>query len=1349
MESPVLKTESTLLIIEKSNNESDCDKKSDTNLNSVSAPEIKETKVFTTLTQIEVTEVTVDPKDLDNDIVILRKDPTTRRNFINKSAYAKLHRTLSPDRNSNTINSLKEKYESNGKPDLIDVKSEPKKEVGETEETKSNRASPAKLDEETVQSLKDKYSPASFGYPRPASKTSKLPLPKPRSAVKSQIILPTTRPSDKDKARYSLEVDKKSKDENSNELHRKNSSSSGEFVTIITRSESEGSVDKFEKELNLFTMDAKPKDKKRTNSFRKIFTAKLFGKDKKKKDEVKNKSQFKENAAYVDNLQNETNSFKRQTNYRHTVGGNSNIKPRETRPVIRSDSDRYSNQQNQYITKEMEDRYAQMHVNQFNHIKQAFEHTKSGPTEQPTEGYVRMDKPIAKNNPGPTNYMNLPNVRKYIDTSSSASTLESDRSNSQNEVAQINRDPERRNEQENKNDNFNSLKSVKFEGGKENNRDTPPRAQELRQDVRLVNPKALIPINSERPLPNPYQNSNSSTLDKPKISPKPAHLTNMDWSNQTRPHFEEAYGIVFDSIDRKDKPSQPPLTKINELKSDQKPPRSPSFESSKLKLPPNREIVPLSPRVKSPIPHDNVSTEKIIATELLKPVKSPTLTRKSNTRLSSSSHQKLEIDIDYPDNISNERHETRTMEKAKPPLAAKPPISKIPFRRLPEASSSSANSLNRQGINPNSPAFDNKRLSQTSPVSENLENIYARYRRSQASPVIEGQERITTNALVHVNSNVRSPTPSSLQQNRPLSPVTPQSIRSSTPVDFRSSPTTKSSPQKEDMRRSVEAYYWKEIKKLKDQENYDMYLYQMHLIPYGYAEDPVSVRRSRSLSPTANRNSRRSLSLPRDTRPANIKDVPEMYGRIQPAPIPEGRAVVNQQIPQRNVIYGQLQYQPNFRRNAPERRTIDSTPRSYDNYSNTYRPIFKRGSLSTPVKEQEEAQNKKVSFSSSDHQTLQSWPTRNGFTQSPPQRRVDSNRISAVEDDVFIPTTPRTLSRYEGSEIYGYVNKPNIQYDYGPNPNEVIYYTRQNVEVQNSDPIYDRNPNIRYTVNYSQDESVYGQPVDAVRPPYNLTRHGSIQLQEPLYDQRQIISRRRSFENGQIRHVQEPQYINRQAPPLQNQANATIGIRREIILNDEIFGQFGGYVQPNNEGRYLQNRQNAIYSSKQSVSEPLYGRTGPKQVSIRNKVCDIYGQIHDADSSAVSTPTQIRRTGVILGQLQSNPGSPQVTRQSQLPNEQFARNTRLTASANDMYRRYQNADPRYRSDVVYNGTRYQQQPQQQQQEIVAPTRPLPPVPTKKGSVRNNSGRSDTDGDASELQRLNSGAKNKKRSFFGK
>ncbi|KAJ8917461.1 hypothetical protein NQ315_005508 [Exocentrus adspersus] len=710
--------------------------------------------------------------------------------------------------------------------------------------------------------------------------------------------------------------------------------------------------------------------------------------------------------------------------------------------------------------------------------------------------------------------------------------------------------------------------------------------------------------------------------------------------------------------------------------------------------------------------------------------------------MTNPSHQKLEMDIDYPDNVNNERHENRTMERNFPAVTSKPPISRL--RKSPEASSSSANSLTRQSNSQTSLIYnDNKRLSQASPASENLENSYGRYRRSQVSPVVDNQERITTNAMVHVNANnIRSATPNNLLHNRSLSPVTPQSIRSSTPVEFRLSPSAKSSPQKEDMRKSVEAYYWKELKKLKEQENFDMYLYQLQMMPYGYAEDPISVRRSRSLSPTSHRNSRRSLSLPRDPRPHNLpQDIPEMYGRIQPAPIPEGRAVVNQP-PQRNVMYGQLQqYQPNFRRNTPERRTIDGAPRIVDN---NYRPIFKRGSLTTPVKELEDAQNKKVSFSSSDSQKLQSWPTRNGFTQSPPQRRVDSTRISSVEDDVFLPNTPRTPNRYEVNEIYGYVNKPNVWYDYGPNPNEVVYYTRQNVEVKNSEPLYDRNPNnVRYVVNYPIEESAYGQPVDAVvRPPYRLTRHGSIQLPEPVYDQRQINSRRRSFENGQVRPVPEPQYVTRQAVPPQNQVNMRYGIKREIILNDEIFGQFGGYVQPGT----LQNRQNPVYSSKQSIAEPLYGRTGPKQVSVRNKVCDIYGQIHDpAGTPTVGTPTQIRRTGVLMGQLQTSPGSPQPLRQP-LTNDQFLRNTRLTASANDMYRRYQNVDPRYRSDVVYDGTRYQQQ----QQETVAPNRPLPPVPMKKGLTRNHTARSDTDSDASEMHKVNnSGAKNKKRGFFGK
>ncbi|KAJ8971458.1 hypothetical protein NQ314_000715 [Rhamnusium bicolor] len=1292
MESPISKPKHDDTFAE--NNESSYIKSASNLTSTDDNKEVIEKKYFTSVTTIEITEINTDDKsnaDTD-DLVILRRDPNTQKNLINKTAYAKLHRTLSPSRNSSSVDNLKEKYETTTKPDLIDVKTDTNEDNKTNQNSKLKRTSPIKLDEETVQSLKNKYSPASFGYPRTASRNSKLPIPKPRGAVKSQIIHPSSKQPEKNKLRYSLNVDKKSnsKDENSNELYRKNSSSSGEFISIVTRSDSD--------------------------------TSKIFGKDKKRKEDEKNKLHHKENVANAENIQNETNAFSRQSTYRHTTGGNSNIKPKESN-LTRADSVKYT-QQEPYITKEMEDRYAQMHVSQFNHIKQGFEHPTSDPISHPTD-YVPMEKPIVKNNPGPTNYMNMPNVRKYIDTSSSASTLESDMSNVyRNDIlAAINKEQIFRDDHESINDNLNTFKSIRFgENNKDNSRDTPPRAQELRQDVRLVNPKALIPINSERSLPNPYQNNETSPVQKPLISPKPI-LTDKTEKN---PYFEETYGTVFDSLEYSQGRSrrlQRVPSKTNDVRGIQKPPRSPSFEPTKLKLPPNREIIPLSPRVKSPIPHDNVSTEKIIATELLKPTKSPTPTRKTNTILSSPSHQKLEIDIDYPDNINNERNEN-TFESSS--LSLKPPISKIYTRRSPEGPNSSINSLTKQRISQHSPAFDSKGLNQISPASEDLDYFYSKHRRSQASPVIRNQEKITTNAMVHANSsNTRTPTPNSLLITRSSSPLRPQSARSSTPVDLRISPSSKSSPQKEDMRKSVEAYYWKEIKKLKEQENFDIYLYEMQMMPYGYAEDPISIRRSRSLSPTSHRNSRRSLSLPRDPRPNKVKEVPEnSYGRMPPDSIPEGRAVVNQQLPQRNIMYGQLKnYPTNFRRNAPERRTIE---------------VF--------------------SSSRDETQSLQSWPTKNGFTQSPPQRRIENNRNSALEDDVFLPNTPRS-----GNEIYGYTNKmPNVQYSYGPNTNEDIYYTSRQHLAHQKEPLYGPNPNMRYrqtkTVEYGpQDEYLYGQPRDAVSAPYALTRHGSIQIQEPLYGQRQAIHRRMSYDNASLnssgqRRAPEPQYVNKQQIPPQNQVDPRFGYKREIIMKDEIFGQFGGYVlQNNNEARYLQNKQllNPNHSSKQSVVEPIYGRGGPKQVSVRNKVCDIYGQIHDRDSPSLTSPGQIRKSGVILGQLQSNPGSPEVVRQSysHLSNEQFARNTRLTASANDMYRRYPNTDPRYRSDVVYGGVRYVYQ------EAGAPTRPLPPVPKdKKVLLQNNSGKSDTESasDASEMQRvLKSSAKNKKRSFFGK
>lgn len=1196
-------------------------------------------EILTTTTTIISEQISTD----NNDVLVLRTTPERNRRIINKTAYAKLHRSLSPTRQ---LDSIKSRYETNE--NEIEVNK------SDTETSKLHRSSAIKLNKQEADSARNK---------------SKLPIPKPKATTKTEIVLPTQKGLEKSKYRHSLILDRKSKkkDENSNEVFRKSSSSSGEFITIIPRSESIETVDKLKHELNLFTMDKKPKDKKRANSFRKIFTGKIFSKEKKKKDDTEQQRK----SINTDNIQNENNAFSRQSPYRHSIG-NTNI-PKPTKiPQI-------EDRRHQPINiEEIEKKYAQMHVKEFNNIKHNFENTESP---------VAPDKPIQTVNPGPMDFKKVANINKFIDTSSSASTMESDRENS---IKQHNQDAE------------NSYRPLRFA---DNQRNTPPRAQELRQiqDVKLVNPKALIPINSERPLPNPYQNIASS---KPKVSPKPQLARSDHYSPSPKPnnttHFnypeqepkpilDETYGTVFDSLElKKEVPVQKMILK---------PPRSPSLEPTKLKLPPHRDVGPMSPRMKSPIPQHHVSAEKLIATELLRSSRSPTPTKKRPNQLGLN-QQRMEINIDCSDNENMRPNQI---------LSGKPPISRmsehvsritplspnyenknhrsteyinIPRQQMATFAASheklSASKIPEQiQIIPN---YENRSLlaGPQGKVSPRIPQHLNQQRHSQVSPIYGSQERMSrsrtpdhiniqshaqisphydtkVNADYHersINSTMRSPTPNMLLHNTELSTVRPQSSRSSTPVDFRIPQSNKQSPQKEEMRRSVEAYYWKEIKKLKELENRDLYYYQVQYMPFGYSEEPISIRKSRSSSPSQ-RNGRRSLSLPREPK-SHVQQTTQVdgYGRFQPMPIPEGRAVVN---------YSNY-YNQNLRRNAPERRTIDAVPRNGGNSMN--RPIFKRGSLTAPAREViEDQQYKKVSFGNKKEEDA--WPTRNGYTQYPPQR---SKRVESLDDDVFLPNSQQTTKLIvDGKEIYGYTNRP---YD--------------NLVIRQQESPYYQNANFYRQIH---------QEVPPTEDPRSMPRYNSTQLAEPTYGQHQRVSRRMSFDNAQ------PQ-------------------RRQIYVKDDVYGYFGGYVPGD--------QQNVVYASRQNMDESLYAysRGVPKQITVRDKVCDMYGQIHDRNSPSLN----VKKSGVILGQVQQLQNSSY----SPLPNQNFVRNSRLTASANDMYRRYQNGDPRYTNNVIYD---------------IAPSRPLPPVPTeKKVHVRQNM---DNGAEVSDLGINNSVGKNKKRAVFGK
>ncbi|CAH1957839.1 unnamed protein product [Acanthoscelides obtectus] len=1379
---------------------------------------------------------------------------------------------------------------------------------------------------------------------------SKIPVPKPRLKVKNTNKLKINPPLLK-------------KDENSNDVIRKGSSSSEDYISIVLRSESEESLDKVNKELSLFTMDKNPKEKKRGSSFRRIFMGKIFSKDNKKKEEEKPvTTPHKETVSLNDNIKNESNDFNRQTNLRHTISGNDPNELRQTRP----------------ITKQMEDRYAQMHIREFHQIKNNFENHKA------------PEKPARSNGLGTITYRRF--EPQYGDASSSASTLTSEGT-------------------------FGENASTKLE-------------------LKLVNSNAIIPINSERPLPNPYQFGRNS---------------------------EEIY------VQQRNSPAS----------SDSKMKRSPSIEVSKLKLPPNRDVS--LPRVKSPVSHDYYNTDKEIATELLKPKRSPTPnqnmktlspTQKAlassvnypeNIRNLSPSQQNSSSSVEYRDNIFEDRrdesfpqnrqaffpvvnkdgiyekmvnealspvhdeekrgsfspiyniHGSRANQSQSPvyiedrrnepsPIMKRSPSSEkensyekrligrpSPSPRMflqqnnpsgggrsksespyGQASSRSANEnqIARKNVNESfsptrrmfqslnmkrdSPCDDRRNDSGTPVSAMDQEEIYRRnacgslnrnrncpgdirrnnseapvsptdqdqfyrndayvsmnmpsssstahqtsldypdnvqqnnanrnvepqyssrfqnrqnqsisrnespqyssrlqnkdkfnmdrdegnsspadsqrssrcsenqsvsrasdqdlwktrqnsdyaafhspgsYHSSPSSDQVKqtvGRLETTENNIqnlktiptgptkrnsVNMNQNIpkylseteqyvpvnqsipRSPDhmanhPSSnsrmnsdfhrntqnssnqrsvhlledqgvrpnmnpnelrhtfdnnqnrymqseqamsveTRQNRGMYPpqninhnlqhhrnIAPQNmrhstqpwehqlirnipppprpqrqvffppespnygvyknvpppvnlVRSSTPTNLNPSPSKPISPQKEDLRRSVEAYYWKEIKKLKEQENLELSYYQMNMVPYmAYAEDPGSLRRSRSSLPSE-RNSRRSLSLPRNVPNNDNSNEPVM---IRQHPVP--RPVIYQNDP----IYGQQ-----FKRNTPERRTVDGSNRT----NSIYRPIFKRGSLTTPVKQQDDPQYKKVSF--------------RHFKENLPRRQNEHINSRIRSNNVQQPVR---YSMNMGEGVYG-------------NPNEI--YPRYVPQVQQN-----RYPNIPE------------QEIQHVVP-RGVTRHGSIQLQEGIYDRRPPVARKPSVEGN----------FTRRGADLP---------KREIIMGDnEIFGQFGGYL-PNEEPMYGSNMM--------SAQESIYGQCrGPKQIIVSDKVCDMYGQIHDRNS-----PTVVRKSGVMMGRLQQQ--APQAPiHQSQETPEFLQRNSRLTSSATDIRSgRIQNM-PQQNPHPMYQEGIYSEYP---------PSRPLPPVPNNQ----KESSKPETSKGAKEHRRRSgstSSVKTKKKGFFG-
>ncbi|XP_017768766.1 PREDICTED: uncharacterized protein LOC108556932 [Nicrophorus vespilloides] len=1263
----------------------------------------------------------------------LKRDTIKRRSFINRAAYNKLQRASSVSLgSSSSVSALKSKFENK----IID--SELSKSSAHKDKDKGVVSKQVEdegtLDEEVV--VLRKKGPVVPPKPNPAKKVSfsEPPVPAPRSSKNSIEIVKVELTTVEKETVIPVVIkaaDSKS-DLNSNYLHSQQSLDSIDFadpedIHFVSRASSIDTIDNIQATLNLFSkMDERPKEKKRSNSFKRILKGSFFGKDKKKEDKKTKKT---ENAVFADNVQNES-SFNRSSAVRHTTGSefaktHAQNKEAQQRYQQQQQQQQQQTQSQQQSVNDVEHRYAQMYINRFNQNKSVFSQLDN--PKCAGEDYVCMDSGNVKDTKiSSTNYINIPSIHKYIDTSSSSNTLDSENLTYDNQIKDT----------DSNNSNLENSLLIKC---KQNNElsdtymETPPRAHDTHQNVQLVKPKAIIPINSERPLPNPYHTENKNNPNLKTMERNLNNALSKELPNKAHNEFSDGvYGTVFERKITRPQTASPDMTAFNpqsnsSMCSQRTSPKSPSLESSKLRLPAIRDKVDLQPRIRSPIPPSEVSTDKIIATELLK--------TKKEDKLNSPTHQRLEIEIDYPDNDLKQKDCSPVYSENQLKIVEGIPMGKPP-------------------ISP-----------QTKP-SINLEA--AEWQRKQReltqSPSGPPQSVQVTNVIVHVDSQ----SPQSITANRSITPV--QTSGGNTPVMQRTPSSTSSlqkTPPKHEIRQSVEAFCWKELKKLKQQEDMQLQM-QLQLTPFGYAEDPIITHRSRSMSPTSSRNSRRSTSLPREV---------QRQRRMEEAEISRPNQIMQRHYMQRpnEQLYGQIRgqptYNPNFQRNSPQRSTVSTNmPGMYEDYSK--RPIFKRGSLTNQsTVEPQFLYNKKVSFHSSQNtENSQVWPTKNGFTQSPPQRRMDGKRESG-DDDVFLPDSkPNGNAPPVNEPIYGTKSNGETKVDsindklYGNKMiPEQMQLTRDEIFLINQQRqkqlMMARAAQMERESPYAtrgQFESPYGsrqfESPYGTRPPMESpygTRqdinYGRPLPSEPIYGARHpqsgelFYGKRNQMDReslyGSRPSIREPIYGTRPMPnimerepmynidnPYANRPNPN-GLRYDMPPSD-VYGsrQFMNRQPQSIREPIYGTKQDSIYGSKQSVMDPIYGRNGQQRPSVvNNQVCDMYGKIHEPGKMLSPTPTQ--KSGVLYGQLQRNSNAPPMQHQSynQLQANNFVRGSRLTASVNDMYQRY-NTDPR------------------SQQYNEPPNRPLPPIPNDSKTKflqlrRKQSMASESDINPNEAQRI--------------
>ncbi|KAK9869715.1 hypothetical protein WA026_003453 [Henosepilachna vigintioctopunctata] len=1046
-------------------------------------------------------------------------------------------------------------------------------------------------------------------------------------------------------------------------------------------------------------MDNKKKEKKRQGSFRKFFSVPFFGKDKKKKEK---ESDIRQSSSHNnDNYQNETNcnSFVRNSPQRHTVGCDHS---KNKRINVDAKYNGYNIQEEP--SPEIIKQYANHHINKFRKIRQSFEYPSDDKLIN-INGENNTDNPPRIYQEGIASSI-APHVTKYIDTSSSTSTLESGKQNS----VFIQNEPQ--NTKQHEYNLFQSDDKLKLARQESLQRETPPRAQDTYQIVNIVKPKARLPINSGRPLPNPFQHDEESR--EYNIVERTTGANSTQENEETIiPQLNEIYGTVFDAVSVNSKQRESSLVS---KKSSPSVPKSPSLEVSKLRLAPNREILTSQPRMQSPLPSTKVSTEKIIATELLKNSKPTISERGSRSNLCQTPEQ----------SISPERHFNE--------LRIAPQAESTPDDRT--SVSEAINAL-RSELEVN----DHNLKHELDQIKSTLQNL------THESPTFHSVQNVIKDEVdahkVSPMGTLATSSRSSVAMSPSPQPMLAESLKYSantqtyplpspndeivelrrknlvSPKFGSQSSRSPTSPNKEEIRRSVEAYYWKEIKRIKEQEDYEIYLSHLHYSQGGYAEDPIFSRRSRGAE---DNRARRSSSVPRSVRQHLSFDssIPANRSVV----IPEGRTVLYQ--PQRSDIYGYMPPKNPLLQTATRNTIQPSMPnggREISSDYGTYKPIFRRGSLSgNSYQPAQINQYKKVSFSNSQQlENLPCWPTKNGFTKSPPQRRLDKTRTSTLEDDVFLPPSSQshqnvhyqlnpddygrlrmrnqynseTMSNYANSQnmdIYGYSSqiRNNRPTNYNSDSEALYSMHRQFKKLSHQEMENLRNSQLK-DVNLSNNKY----------PVQMLSRHESIQLPEPTYGyaNQLVTDRRLPYKTNSVNRIMGNQNVT-QHPP-----------RRDILITDNIYGQHIGYRNNTSGSVYGYSTQNNF------SNEPLYVS---KSVSVRNKVCDMYGRIHDTDS----VHAQIQATGVLMGQLQNSPSSPN-----------FRRGTRLTASSNDMLLRRRQANVEQSTDNHIKKPNTNQQSNNMHDHI--PIRPLPPLPPTGRKIQNENSKS------TSKKNVNSSKKKKK------